>query len=164
MPTTWGGDTWHFPEKDYTTVHATAFHNDTQVVLDVSDDISEQPNVIYGQCVGPDGTRYTNAKWPNVFSGPMPDYPKADGTAFGVGFTNADTVNGDGIDILWDKLRAMYYLPFDIENTGVYTTDFATAVNKLKKRAGLTQNGQMTLAAWKALYDADVTGFSVVGA
>jgi hypothetical protein len=164
MPMTWGSDTWHFPVKDYTTVHATAFHDDARVVLSVTDDVSEQPNVIYGTGITPDGVRITNAKWPNVFSGPMPDYPIAGGTSFGLGTTDADTVNLDGITVLYDKLRNMGYLPWQVANTGIYTADFVAAVKKLQRKAGLSQTGTMTLAAWKALYNADVTGYTINGA
>lgn len=164
MPTAWGSDTWHFPVKDRTTVHATAFHDDARVVLSVTDDVTEQPNVIYGTCVTPEGVRVTNAKWPNVFSGPAPDYPKADGTAITVGFTNADSVNGDGVDILYDKLRNLGYLPWEIQNTGTYTTDFATAVKKFQRKAGLSQTGNMTATGWKALYNTAKVGYRINGA
>lgn len=162
MPTTWGSDTWGFPEKDSTTVHATAFHDDARVVLEVSDDVSEQPNVIYGTCVTPDGVRITNAKWPNVFAGPAPDYPMPG--SFGVGTTDADTSGGDGITILYIKLRELGFLPWEVANTGVYTSDFVDAVKKVQRKANLTQSGNMNTATWDALWDTGVTGFSVNGA
>jgi peptidoglycan hydrolase-like protein with peptidoglycan-binding domain len=162
MPTTWGGHTWEFRLKDYTTKHLTIFNDDARAVLNVSQDAGEAPNVIYGTGVTPRGERITNAKWPNVFAGPAPTYPMSG--SFGVGTTNADTRNDDGIDILYIKLREMGYLPFNVENTGVYTTRIANAVKKLQRAAGLSDTGTMTKAAWNALYDNDVTGYSINGA
>lgn len=162
MPTVWGSDTWHFPVKDYATVHATAFNDDARVVLTVTDDVSEQPNVVYGTGITPDGVRVTNAKWPHVFSGPAPDYPMPG--SFGIGTTNGDTTGGDGIDLLYIQLRELGYLPWEIANTGVYTSAMADAVKKLQRKAGLSQTGTMTEAAWDALWNTNVTGYSINGA
>lgn len=164
MPTTWGSGTWGFGVKDYTTKHYTAFNDDTRAALQVTRDASEAPNVIYGTGITPEGERITNAKWPHVFAGDTPDYPIAGGTAFGVGTTDADTVNGDGITILYTNLRELGYLAWEVANTGVYTATIAAAVNKLKADAGLTQNGQMTVSAWDALFDNDVVGYTINGA
>lgn len=164
MPTVWGGDTWAFEQKDYTTRHLTVFNDDATAVLNVVQDASEAPNVIYGTGITPDLERITNAKWPNVFAGPAPDYPMAGGVDFGLGTTDADTVNGDGITVLYIKLREMEYLPFTVPNTGVYTSDFANAVKKLQGKAGLTKNGVMSVDGWDALYDNNVTGYKINGA
>jgi hypothetical protein len=164
MPTVWGGNTWGFEVKDYTTRHFTAFNDDARVVVEVSQDASEAPNVIYGTGITPDGERITNAKWPGVFAGPPPDYPMAGNVNFGSGTTDGDTVNGDGITVLYVKLREMGYLPFQIENTGVYTSDIVAAVRKLQRDVGLTVTGTMTLAAWKRLFNVDYTGYSINGA
>lgn len=164
MPVEWGSNTWHAPEKDYATVHATAYNDDARVVLTVSDDVTERPNVIYGTGTTPDGVRITNAKWPHVFPGPAPDYPLAGSAPVVIGTTDADTVNGDGITVLYIQLRELGYLPFEVENTGVYTTAIANAVKKLQKKAGLSQTGTTTTAAWNALWNTNVTGYSINGA
>lgn len=164
MPTTWGADTWAFNVKDYTTRHFTALNDDARVVVEVTQDSSEAPNVIYGTGITPDGERITNAKWPGVFAGPAPDYPMAGNIDFGEGTTDADTVNGDGITVLYVKLREMGYLPFQIENTGVYTSDITAAVRKLQKDVRLTVTGTMTLASWKRLFNVDATGYNINGA
>lgn len=164
MPTTWGGDTWGFNVKDYTTRHFTAFNDDARVVLEVTRDAAEAPNVIYGTGITPDGERITNAKWPHVFAGPAPDYPMAGNVAFGLGTTDADTVNGDGIEVLYYALRELGYLPFQIQFTGTYTSDFVAAVRRLQRDVGLSVTGTMTLTAWKRLFNVDATGYSINGA
>lgn len=164
MPTVWGGNTWGFGQKDYTTVHGTVYNDDARAVLQVVQDASEAPSAVYGTGITPDGERITNAKWPGVFAGPAPDYPIEGGGSFGVGTTDADTVNGDGITVMQLKLREMGYVSFSLELAGTYTTAIANGVKKLQDDAGLSQTGTMTVAAWNALYDNDVTGYSVNGA
>jgi hypothetical protein len=164
MPTSWGSRTWAFEPKDYTTRDLTVFSDDARVVLSVADDAAEQPNVWYGTCTTPDGVRIRNARWPGVFQGPPPTYPIAGGSSFGVGTTDADTINNDGITVLNIKLVQMGYLDPNHVNTGVYDTTVGAAVKHLKADAGLTVNTTMTQAAWNALWDIDVTGYSLWGA
>lgn len=164
MPTVWGGNVYGFAQKDYTTKHLTVLNDDARAVLTVTNDVSEAPNVIYGTGITPDGERITNAKWPGVFAGPAPTYPMAGNVDFGLGTTDAATVNGDGITVLYVKLRNEGYLAFEIENTGVYTTDFVAAVKRLQKDVGLTVTGTMTLTAWKRLFNSSYTGYTINGA
>lgn len=164
MPTVWGGNTWEFRQKDYTTVHGTVFNDDKALVLQVVRDASEAPNVIYGTGITPDGERITNAKFPGVFAGPAPDYPMAGDAPFGIGTTDADTVNGDGITVLEAKLADMGYERFNTGDSSTYDTAIAAAVKKLQAEAGLSKTGIMTVEAWNALFDNDVTGYSINGA
>lgn len=164
MPTVWGGSTWAFEPKDASTVDLTVFNDDARAVLNVVNDASEAPNVVYGTGITPDGERITNAKWPGVFAGPAPAYPISGGAPFGIGTTNADTIDGSGIETLYTKLIQMGYLPFSFHPTDTYNTALSNGVKALQADAGMTQNGIMSVTAWDRLFDNDVTGYSINGA
>lgn len=165
MPVTWGSNPWQFVAKDRTTVDLTLFNDDARVVATLTDDASEQPNTWFASGVTPKGTRWKNAKYPGYFEDQdPPDYPMAGDINFGIGTEDADTITGDGIEVLKDKLVAMGYLEAGFGYEGVYDQNIYDAVHDLKNDAGLSDNGTMTTAAWGALFDLDVTGYSTVGA
>lgn len=165
MPVTWGSNPFQFVTKDYTNKDLTLFNDDARVVCTLTDDASEQPNTWFASGVTPKGTRWKNAKYPGYFEDEDPPaYPIAGGANFGIGTEDADTITGDGIEVLKDKLVAMGYLPAGFGYDGTYDQDIYDAVHDLKNDAGLSDNGTMTTAAWAALFDLDVTGYSTVGA
>lgn len=165
MPTVWGGSTWEFAQKDTTTKDFTVFSDGSRVVLGLVDDLAEKPNTIYGNGVTLKGLRYRGAAFPGFFQGTPAPYPFADTTTtFGTGTTNADTDTGDGITIMARKLSQAGYLDDTLSRSSTYTTAIANAVNRLKDDAGQPQNGTMTYAAWKALWNIDVIGYSAEGA
>lgn len=165
MPTTWGGNTWTLAEKDTTTKHFTVLSDGSRIVLNLVDDLAEKPNTIYGSGVTPKGLRYRGAEYPGFFQGEPAPYPYSDtSTTFGVGTTNAETDTGDGITVLARKLSQVGYLDDDLSRSSTYSNAMATAVNILKDRAGLPQNGTITLAAWNALWNIDIVGYSPEGA
>lgn len=164
MPTTWGGTTWAFNPKDTTTVNFTVYADGHRIELDLVDDATEQPNTVFGSGISPDGERWRGAAYPGFFQGPPAEYPMAGGASFGVGTTNEDTVNGDGIRVLRVQLTHFGYLGPGSDITAPYDAHVAEAVNQLKDDAGLPEDGVMTTAAWAALWDIDVTGLSKAGA
>jgi hypothetical protein len=171
MPQTWGGTRWEFRHKDTTTVDMTIYADGDRIELNLVDDATEQPNTYFGTGIDPDGTRWDGSGYPGFFSvKDIPDYPVTDDSTptgtplnFGIGTTDADTVHGDGITELRIKLLSMGYLDLG-EATTVYNQAMYDAVHELKKDADLSDNGTMTPAAWDALWDVSVTGFSNVGA
>lgn len=163
MPSVWGSRTWEFEAKDTTTRHLTAFPDDARVVLRVTDDATEQPNVWYGTGVSPEGIRWRNAKWPGVFQGEPDAYPIAGGAPFGLGTADADTIDGDGISTLDINLRQRGYMPFTTDPTTVYNAAMVKAVKLLQGDAGQAATGTMTTGAWNALFDIDVTGYDLNG-
>jgi peptidoglycan hydrolase-like protein with peptidoglycan-binding domain len=166
MPATWGSRTWTFNAKNTTTKHLTLLGpDDARGVLRVTRDATQQPNVWYGTGISPDGIRWRNAKWPGVFQGTPDEYPIAGGGSFGVGTTNADTIDNDGITTLWVNLQQRGYLPpASAGSSTVYGSEMAKAVKALQRDADLAVTGTMTSAAWDALFDLSVTGFDVNGA
>lgn len=164
MPVVWGEPLWQFEPKNTTTVDLTLYADGTRIALNLVDDAMEQPNTVYGSGVSPTGERWRNAKYPNMIQGPAPQYPIAGGAAFGVGTTDADTISGDGITLLRGKLAQSGYLSDTRSIGSTYDTYVAAAVNRVKEDAGLTEDGEVTLATWAALYNIDVTGYSTEGA
>lgn len=163
MPTVWGSRVWDFEAKDTTTKHLTLFPDDARAVIRVTDDATEQPNVWYGSGVDADGIHWRNALWPGVFQGEPDAYPIAGGVPFGLGTTDADTIDGDGITTLDINLRQRGFMPWATAPSTTYNADFVAAVKLLQAAAGQATTGTMTTGTWNALFDLDVTGFDLNG-
>jgi hypothetical protein len=164
MPVDWGLPVYEFAVKDFTTKHMTLLPDDAGAVLQVTDDATQQPNVWYGSGISPEGVRWQNSKWPGVFQGTPDAYPISGGAPFGLGTTNADTIDGDGIETLRINLEQRGYMPFTSAQSDTYDAAMVKAVKALQRDAGLTVTGTMTTAAWDALFDLSVTGYDVNGA
>lgn len=147
--------------KDTTTIHATAYVDDARVRPSLHRDAAEEPNRIFGTGVTPNGKRVRNGVYPGLRQSRPAPYPMNDGSAFGVGTTNADTDTGDGITVMIQRLIVVKYL--DQEDTpGGYDEQVRRAIMRLQEDAGRSfVNGIMDEETWDALYDLNVTGFSL---
>lgn len=163
MPTTWGGTEWAWAPIDKTTVDFTVFADGQRVVLDLVDDVAEQPNTIYGNGVTTQGERWRGAKYPGFFQGTPPPYPFDDDSDFGTGTTDADTDTGDGISVMVKKLAWTGYLNDAHADVTTFDVYVARAVLHLQEDAGVTADGVMTPETWLALWDADVVPLSFEG-
>lgn len=163
MPTVWGGDTWAFAPKDITTKDFTVYADGQRIGVDLVDDALERPNVIYGSGVKPNGERFRGARYSGFFQGPPSPYPMAGGATFTVGTTDADTLDGFGITRLRGKLAQFDYLSDTYSTGATFDARVAAAVNRLKKDAGLTQDGVVGPVTWAALWDTDVVGYTAEG-
>jgi hypothetical protein len=165
MPKVWGGPLWGFDAKDTTTVDCTIYTDDARMVVDLINDIAEQPTTWYGTCVTPEGVRIRNIRYPGLMQGPAADYPMAGDAPFGSGTVDADTVNGDGITVLQIKLQQMSYFGWDNPVTGVYDDATVEGVKRLQTDVDMdTINGIMSATAWDRLWDITATGSSLSGA
>lgn len=160
MPQTWGGSRWEFRQKDYATKHLTIYTDDARAVANLSDDASEQPNTYFGKGTAPDGELWQNGRRPGIIQGAPPVYPMSGGDPMTIGTTDADTTSGSGVFALIEKLNAMGYRDYRIPWSDTYDSVVAAAVKRLQADAGLSQTGTMTTAAWDALFDLSVTGYS----
>lgn len=154
---------WEMVQVDQTTVQYTAWVDEGFVSLTDAEDASAAPDRWYGRSVAPDGRRVKNAVFPHARTTTPPPYPMAGGVAFGTGTTDSATIGGDGITLLHNKLMGAGYLTRR-QAIGTYDAQTVAAVKRLQEDAGLTETGAMTTAAWDALYDTGVTGFSTRGA
>lgn len=165
MPKVWGQRTWAFEPKDTTTKDFTVLADGSRIVLNLVDDVAEQPTTIYGSGVTTDGERWDGSVYPGLFQGSPAPYPYADtSTTFGLHTEDGDTDTGDGITVMVKKLCWSNLLNDRYFDLTEITTPVVAAINRLKDLAGLTQNGTMTYAAWQALWDTDVVSFSTLGA
>lgn len=165
MPTVWGGPRYGFNAKDTETVHATIFPDGDRVdISGLVDDVNEQPNGVYGNGISPDGEHWDGGRYPGVVQGKPAPYPFDDDGPFGEGTTDAETNTGSGITIMRKKLVHSGYLDPHRSSGSTYDAHVADAVDLLKAAAHLTQDGIMTLAAWNALWDLNVTGRNLEGA
>lgn len=155
--------TWHLGLKDTTTVDCTAHYGAAGVDIDLTDDLTEAPNTVYGSGVAPDGLVWVNGRYPGLIQGAAPDYPMDDDSAFGEGTHDGDTDSGDGITVMVQKLIGMGYVS-RVDRPGGYDSDVTSAIEELQDDAGLTVNGNMNPNTWDALFDEGVTGFSLAQA
>lgn len=150
-------------QKDLTTVDCTIHAGTPGIDPNLSDALAEQPNTFYGSGIRPDGMKYNGGVVPGVYTDPTPpDYPIAGGASFGEGTVNADTVNGDGISVMHARMIAVGAMDRD-EAGPIYDEDTTEGVEKVQDERGLTVTGDMNVATWDALFDAE-TGYSIRGA
>lgn len=148
--------------KDTTTVDFTAFLGAHGVDPDLSRDMSEEPNMVYGSGVAPSGLVWANVKAPHLVQGVAPDYPMNDGSAFGEGTTDADTDTGDGVTVMIWQLIGTGYMPRTLKPGG-YDADVTDAIAALQDDAGIFESvTEMNPGTWAALFNTDVTGFSLL--
>jgi hypothetical protein len=147
--------------KDTETIHATAYNDDQRVRASLHRDLAEEPNRIYMTGVTPAGQRVRFGVYPGLRQSPPAPYPFTDGRTFGVGTTNAETDTGDGITVMIQRLIITKYL--DQEDTpGGYDQQVRRAIMNLQDDAGnFDVPGVMDEGTWRALYDLDVTGYSL---
>jgi hypothetical protein len=166
MPWPWGSLNFRFDSKDTSTKDLTIFTDGDRITLDLRDDVTEQPNTVFGTCITSKGLRVRGARYPGLFQGEPAPYPFDDDRDFGLDddVSDGDTDTGDGISRLVDKLAWSNLLNDAHADVSTYDVYVARAVLHLQEDAGLTADGVMTPATWLALWDVDVVGFSREGA
>jgi hypothetical protein len=147
--------------KDRATIHATAYFDDAQVKPELRSDVAEEPNRIYATAVAPSGQKIKFGRYPGLVQGTRTPYPYTNTShVWGEGTTNEDTDSGAGVRALVWRLRTLGYLTIS-DAPGGYDADVTDAVRDLQGDAGLTETGNVNLATWRALYDLDVTGYTL---
>jgi hypothetical protein len=147
------GGAYEVRRKSDTIRHATVFFDDARTVARLRRDIAEEPNRIFITGVTRNGQRVRFAVYPGLVQGPAPDFP---------GHLQAGDT-GEGVRLLVRKLQQAKYL--DLEDVaGGYDDDVVQAVKDLQDAAGLPKTGEVNQKTWDALYDLNVTGFSLIGA
>ena len=127
------------------------------VGLSLSSDDTEAVNVIYGEGLAADGSRWRNAKYP-MLTPTAPAHPVRDtGSTYPLtsGDVDAD-FTADVVTQLQYQLRASGYR--DVEITGVYDANTVSGVEDYQDEMGLTVDGQIgSNAEWDAVWDTGAT-------
>lgn len=150
-------------QKDKTTIDGTCYFDDAHTKPDLRRDPAEEPNRIYATAVSPSGRRIRFADYPVLAEQKPLPYPMDDGSAFGIGTTDADTDSGGGVTAMLARLVWTGYLDPD-DRPGGFDSDVADALEELQDEARLAQTGNMNENTWNALYDIGISGPSIGGA
>lgn len=149
-------------QKDKTTIHATVYFDDAHTKPKLRRDPAEEPNVMWATAVSPSGRRIRFADG-GVLAEQRPlDYPNNDGSSFGEGTVDADTDSGGGVTAMIARLTWTGYLDAG-DRPGGYDADVTAAIEDLQERAGLNVTGNMNENTWAALYDTELSGYSITG-
>jgi peptidoglycan hydrolase-like protein with peptidoglycan-binding domain len=155
LPTAADPRTFNLTERDQTTTHATVYLGARGVQARLRDDQLEQPTREFGEGVAPNGARWRNAVYPNLWDETPPEYPFTDGRTFGAGTSDADTDTGVGVFLLEDELWGSGLLDLEIRD-GTWSPRTTEAVEEVQRQAGLPVTGRVDPATWRAVFgDAD---------
>lgn len=141
--------------KDITTVDWTFAAGAPGVEVDLEQDWTGGPNVIYGEGVAPDGCTWRNAKWPNARPDDAPPYPYSDPSRVITIGTVGDEV------ILWQREMVDHGYPVVVD--GYYGTEDAYQCRRLQEHAGILVDGIVGPQTWAATFQVgsntgDLTG------
>jgi hypothetical protein len=143
-------------QKDLTTVAASVYIDGFRVVEDLHRDFTEEPNRIWANAVDENGMRIRPADYPGLASFPRPPFPG----------TVSPGDSGNPFEKvrwrLWFIGRLDGYPPPDVWTTDP-DDDITQAVEDIQDDADLPVTGVMDASTWDALFDADVTGYSLKG-
>jgi hypothetical protein len=131
--------------KDTTTVGWTVSNGQRGIEVDLTQDWSKAPNVIYASGVGPDGGRWQNAKYPNWRPDDTPAYPNVNpAQTMSVGSTDAGTDSGTGVSD-WQRRVGRPV-------TGSFSQADRAAAFALQAAAGISQDGIVGPQTWAATF------------
>lgn len=130
--------------KDTTTVSWTVANGARGIQVDLEQDWSQAPNVLYGEGISPDGGRWRNAMYPNWRPDQTPVFPMAPTQSMRVGTTDAQTTTGRGVS----DWQAKVGLPV----TGRYTQTERARCFQVQKAAGIQQDGTVGPQTWAATF------------
>lgn len=131
-----------FVRKDLTTIHASIRNGQRGVDIQLQSDLTQEPNVFYGEGIREDGGRWRNAKYPNWRNDDTPPYPISPSRSIRVGDTDA-TTNG-GVSI-W---QARVGQPV----TGRFTQADRAALIRIQRSAGIKKDGYLGPQSWAASF------------
>jgi hypothetical protein len=160
-----GGRRYVVTKKNRTTVNWTVRYGQRGVEANLSRDLRDLPNVIYGYGIDYTGCAWSNAKFPHLHpddSTPFPFTNPAD--VITVGDTDADTDSGTGVS---DWQRRAHTDGYDVTVTGTYSADDRDECKRLQKAAGILVDGIIGGQTWAATFEVgsnvgDFDGFFVM--
>jgi len=130
--------------KDRTTVHFTLTTGQLGLTVDLAQDITGAPNVIYGEGIDPAGHHWRRTKYPNFFPDGVPAFPLGVGSTFTPGSGTA------GFQAFADELRDNGYPA--VTSADTYLAADEDEVRDAQKRAGVTVDGIVGAQTWNAIF------------
>lgn len=126
--------------KDRTTVHATVYAGGRGVALGLQQDLTSEPNRIFGEGTAPDGNVWRNVVLPNLKPETAPAFPgDLDiGSAGPMVAVWQAEVSSDGYDVGTDWAI----------KSGVFAEKEADAAREIQRKAGLPITGVVDAATW----------------
>lgn len=151
MPTSGG---YRMFRKDTETIDATVYPDGFKVQANLKRDFSEEPNRVWAQGIDEDGRRIRFTQLPGLALNPRTSFP---------GSLSPGDSGDDVLTVAW-RLYTISRLgapPFDLDWTTDDEDPLTLAIQSVQKDAGLSRTGVVNNATWNAIFDPEVTGFSV---
>jgi hypothetical protein len=135
--------------RDLTTKHATVSAGAHGVKVRLSNDLVDNPNVIYGEGVSTTGERWRNAKYPNLGDKTVPPFPGV------LQQGDTDDTTGGAVTVLIRELWGNGDLEADDLSTHKFTAAVTAAVEDTQNDAGLPVTGVVDADTWQAVFSAE---------
>lgn len=147
--------TYRMQWRDLTTVQATLSAGAHGVKVNLSRDIVDSPNRIYGEGVSTTGERWRGAVYPNLGDKTVPTFPTVGARGMQLGDTDADTSTGSGVTVMVRELFGNGDLAADDKATHTFTQEVKEAVEDTQERAGLPITGTVDETTWQRIFSAE---------
>lgn len=131
-------------KKDTTTVSWTVSHGQRGVDVNLTQDLTQAVNVVYGEGINPKGGRWRNARYPNWRPDDTPEYPGPMATGMTVGYTDAQSTGGKGVSTWQEKAGQPV--------TGVLSNDDRVAWRQIQEDAGIRVDNYLGPQTWAATF------------
>src|SRR5690606_36483691 len=141
-------------KKNLTTIAWTVRHGQRGINVDIEED--DDPNVLFGEGVAPNGGRWRNAKYPNWRPDDTPEFPLGPSQYFTVGTKDSDTTSGSGVSDWQEKAGRKV--------TGKYSAADRQACRDIQRRAGIQIDGTVGPQTWAATFGTGANTGSLDGA
>jgi peptidoglycan hydrolase-like protein with peptidoglycan-binding domain len=130
--------------KDVDTIAWRVSNGQRGVLVDLEQDWSQAPNVIYGEGVSPSGGRWRNAMYPGWRPDSTPLFPMAPSRFFTVGTRDGQTTTGRGVS----DWQARVGQPV----TGRFSQADRARAFQVQRAAGIQQDGTVGPQTWAASF------------
>ena len=130
--------------KDTETINWTIRNGQRGIAVNLVRDVTQAPNVIFGEGVTPAGGRWRNAKYPNWAPDATPDYPGPLSQGMTVGFRDGQTTSGEGVSV-WQERAGQ-------KVTGVLSQDDRVAWRRIQSDAGIQVDNFLGPQTWAASF------------
>ena len=142
--------------KDTETVHWIVRNGQRGISVNLVRDVTQAPNVIFGEGVTESGGRWRNAKYPNWEPDDTPDYPGPLGQGMTVGFRDDQTTSDEGVSVWQDRVGQKV--------TGVLSQDDRIAWRRIQADAGIQVDNYLGPQTWAASFQTGSNTGSLDGA